>query len=105
MDDGLEFDPALAGPWPVGRAAGYEPMLADEVRAAMLETKSEPSPVEEMQGLLNAMTAELRAQFALFQKIRTQAEARIDRDEPEAKTARADAKSAVDALALPVGRG
>lgn len=100
MDDAVDFDPALAGFWPVGRAATYDPGLEEEVRAVMLETKSGPSPVEEMQGLLNAMTAELRAQFAMFQKIRIQAEARLGGEEGEAKAARADAKSAVDALAL-----
>ena len=75
MDDAVEFDPALMGYWPVGRGAGYEPELDEAVRAALLETKSEPSPVAEMQSLLNA-------------------------EEAEAKLAKADAKSAVDALSL-----
>lgn len=100
MDDVVEFDPALMGYWPVGRGAGYEPGLDDAVRAAMLETKSEPSPVAEMQALLNAMTGELRQQFVMFQKIREQAEPRLDGEEAEAKLAKADAKSAVDALSL-----
>lgn len=100
MDDAVEFDPALMGYWPVGRWAGYEPELDDEVRAALIETKSEASPVEEMQSLLNAMTGELRQQFAMFQKIREQAAPRLDGEEAEAKLAKADAKSAVDALSL-----
>lgn len=100
MDDVVGFDPALAGPWPVGRVAVYEPGLEGEVRAAVLETKSEPSPIAEMQRLLNDMTTELRGQFDMFQKIRMRAEQAIDGDEAEAKAARADAKSAVDALAL-----
>lgn len=100
MDDVVGFDPAMAGLWPVGRVAVYEPDLEEEVRAVMLETKSEPSPVAEMQGLLNAMTAELRAQFEMFHKIRTRAELAIEGDEAEAKAARADAKAAVDAISL-----
>lgn len=100
MDDAVEFDPALAGFWPVGRAAAYDPGLEEAVGALTLETKSGPSPVEEMQGLLNAMTGELRAQFAMFQKIRAAAEPRLDGEDTEAKLARADAKAAVDALAL-----
>lgn len=107
MDDVVEFDPALAGLWPVGRPPGYgeglDPGFAEAVRAVMLETKSEPagpSAVEEMQGLLNDMTAELRRQFAMFQKIRERADAVIGGEDAEAKVAKADAKSAVDALAL-----
>jgi hypothetical protein len=103
MDDVVEFDPALAGLWPVGRAAVYDGRLEDEVRALMLETKSEApiaSPVEEMQGLLNAMTVELREQFALFRTIRARAELAIEGEEAEAKIAKADAKSAVDAISL-----
>ena len=100
MDDVVGFDPALAGLWPVGRGAAYEPDLEDEVRAVMLETKSEPSPVAEMQRLLNDMTVELCAQFDMFQKIRARAELSIDGDEAEAKAARADAKAAVDAISL-----
>jgi len=100
MDDAIEFDPALVGYWPVGRGAGYEPELDGEVRLALLETKSELSPVAEMQSLLNAMTGELRQQFDMFQKIREQAVPRLDGEEAEAKIAKADAKSAVDALSL-----
>lgn len=100
MDDAVEFDPALIFYWPVGRGAGYEPELDDEVRAALLETKSEASPVAEMQSLLNAMTGELRQQFDMFQKIREQAAPKLDGEEAEAKIAKADAKSAVDALSL-----
>lgn len=104
MDDVVGFDPALAGLWPVGRVAAYEPELEDDVRAVMLETKSGPSPgpspVAEMQRLLNDMTAELRAQFDMFQKIRARAELSIEGEEAEAKAAKADAKSAVDAISL-----
>jgi hypothetical protein len=116
MDDAIDFDPALAGFWPVGgrqdyggtwrsaedgRGWGRDP-TARETSAA-LEIKSERpalSPVEEMQALINAMTGELRAQFCLFQTIREQAEARIGGEEAEAKAAKVDAKAAVDALAL-----
>lgn len=100
MNDVVGFDPALAGLWPVGRVAAYAPDLDDEVRAVMLETKSEPSPVVEMQRLLNDMTVELRAQFDMFQRIRARAELSIDGEEAEAKAARADAKAAVDAISL-----
>lgn len=100
MDNVVGFDPALAGFWPVGRAAVYEPRLEEAVRMAMLETKSELSPVEEMQTLLNAMNTELRQQFEMFRTIRAQAGRKLDGDDAEAKLARADGKAAVDALAL-----
>jgi len=100
MDDVVEFDPVLAGFWPVGRGAGYEPEPDGEGRAAWLETKAEASPVAEMQALLNAMTGELRQQFDMFQKIRAQAAPRLDGEEAEARIAKADAKAAVDALSL-----
>jgi hypothetical protein len=100
MDDVVGFDPALAGLWPVARAAVYEPRLEEEMRAMMLETKSEPPPVAEMQRLLNDMTTELRAQFDMFHRIRARAELAIEGDEAEAKAARADAKAAVDAISL-----
>ena len=103
MHDAIEFDLALAGLWPVGIQAGYAadcPELEAEVRAVMLETKSEMSPVAEMQSLLNDMTTELRAQFAIFRTIRERAEPGIEGDEAEAKVAKADAKAAVDSMAL-----
>lgn len=100
MDDVVGFDPALAGLWPVGRVAVYEPDLEDAVWAVMLETKSEASPVAEMQRLLNDMTAELRAQFDMFRTIRERAESAVGGDDAEAKAAKADAKSAVDAISL-----
>ena len=101
MSDALDFDPALAGAWPVGRGASYDPGLEEEVRALLLETKSEPSPAEALQSLLNDMQAELKAQFDLFRKIRMDAEARLHGgDEAEVKLAKADVKSATDALSL-----
>lgn len=116
MDDAVGFDPALAGVWPVGRVARYEPDIGEEVRALLLETKAvedgategagggpedaRGSPVGEMQALLNMMTGELQAQFAIFQRIRGEAEGRLDGDEAEAKAARADAKASVDAISL-----
>lgn len=114
MNDAVGFDPALAGAWPVGRVARYEPDIEGEVRLLLLETKAveggaegvgggeeaRGSPVGEMQALLNMMTGELRAQFAIFQRIRSGAEGRLDGDEAEGKAARADAKSAVDAISL-----
>jgi hypothetical protein len=58
------------------------------------------SPVAEMQSLLNDMTTELRAQFAIFRTIRERAEPGIEGDDAEAKVAKADAKAAVDSMAL-----
>jgi hypothetical protein len=102
MDDVVEFDPALTGLWPVGRMVAYDERRGDEV-GGLLETKAEvpeASPVEEMQSLLNAMTAELRAQFALFRTIRERAGPGLEGGEAEAKVAKADAKAAVDSMAL-----
>jgi hypothetical protein len=101
MVDEIDFDPALAGAWPVGRGASYDGRLEDEVRAVLLETKAGPSPTEELQGLLNDMQGELKAQFDVFRKIRVGAQARLDgTDEAEVKLAKADVKSAIDALSL-----
>lgn len=101
MIDEIEFDPALAGAWPVARGASYDPRLEDEVRAVLLETKSGPSPAEELQKLLNDMQGELKAQFEVFRKIRVDAQARLDGgEEAEVKLAKADVKSASDALSL-----
>jgi len=51
--------------------------------------------------LLNEFTAEMRAQFDLFRRLRAGAESLIDRaDEGLAKLARADIKAATDAIAL-----
>lgn len=103
MHDAIEVDLALAGLWPVGIHPVYSGEIEDLARAVALETKSEspqPTPVAEMQGLLNEMTVELRAQFGLFRTIRERAGPGLEGDEAEAKGAKADAKSAVDSMAL-----
>ena len=101
MFDAIGFDPALAGGWPSGGAAGYRADVCGLVEAVMLETKSEPPPGEALRMLLNEMTDELKAQFGVFQKIRVEAERRLDGDdEGEIKLAKADVKSATDALSL-----
>jgi len=101
MFDADDFDPALAGAWPVGRSAVYRPGIAEAVEALLLETKSEPSPTEALQGLLNEMQAELKAQFDVFKQIRVDAQAHLgSTDEGEIKLAKADVKSASDALSL-----
>lgn len=101
MIDEIEFDPALVGAWPVGHEPAYDPGLEEEVRAVLLETKSKPSPKEELQNLLNDMQDELKAQFDVFRKIRADAQAHLDgTEEAEIKLAKADVKSASDALSL-----
>ena len=101
MADEIDFDPALVGAWPMGRGASYDGRLEDEVRAVLLETKAGLSPTEELQGLLNDMQGELKAQFDVFKKIRVDAQARLDgTDDAEVKLAKADVKSAIDALSL-----
>lgn len=109
MFDPIDFDPALAVLWPPGQAllapygSGSEPDLDAAVQPVWLETKAaaEPSPAEETQKLLNEMTTELKAQFEVFRKIRTEAEAKLaGGDENEQKLAKADVKAAIDALSL-----
>ena len=101
MFDADDFDPALVGAWPVGRDAVYRPDIAEAVDGLLLETKSEPSSAEALQGLLNEMQGELKAQFDVFKKIRVDAQGRLDgTDEGEIKLAKADVKSASDALSL-----
>lgn len=107
MFDPIDFDLAMVAPWPV------EPRLADPVleasvagavRDILLETKAaaEPAPAEALQRLLNEMTEEMRLQFEAFRTIRRDAEALLkgSPDEAEIKLAKADIKSATDALAL-----
>jgi hypothetical protein len=101
MFDADDFDPALFGAWPVGRGPVYRPDIAEAVDTLMLETKSEPSPTEALQSLLNEMQGELKAQFDVFRKIRVDAEKQLNgTDEGEIKLAKADVKSASDALSL-----
>jgi hypothetical protein len=101
MSDADDFDPALAGAWPVGRGTVYRPDIAEVVDGLLLETKSEPSPTEATQSLLNDMQGELKAQFDVFKRIRVDAQARLGgTDEGEIKLAKADVKSASDALSL-----
>ncbi|SMF48794.1 hypothetical protein SAMN02982989_2585 [Xaviernesmea oryzae] len=109
MDEFETFDPALFGLWaerPVygeGQAMD-DAALADEVRGVLLETKSAEgaiSPAEELRGLLNEMTVEMRDQFATFRRMRASAEkALTDGDEAAQKLARADMKAATDAMSL-----
>ena len=101
MFDTDDFDPALVGAWPVGRRAVYRPDIAEAVDGLLLETKSEPTPTEALQSLLNEMQDELKAQFDVFKQIRVDAQARLGGpDEGEIKLAKADVKSASDALSL-----
>ena len=101
MFDADDFDPALAGAWPVGRGAVYGPDIVEAVDGLLLETKSEPSPTEALQSLLNEMQAELKAQFDVFKQIRVDAQTHLGgTDEGEIKLAKADVKSASDALSL-----
>jgi hypothetical protein len=107
MFDPIDFDLAMVAPWPVRPRL---PDVADEARAAgaardiLLETKAaaEPTPGEALQLLLNEMTLEMRLQFEAFRTIRMDAEALLKGapDEAEIKLAKADIKSATDALAL-----
>ncbi|MDB5551398.1 MAG: hypothetical protein JWL86_1382 [Rhizobium sp.] len=101
MSDADNFDPALAGAWPVGRGSVYRPDIAEAVDGLLLETKSEPTSTEALQSLLNEMQEELKAQFDVFKQIRVDAQARLGgTDEGEIKLAKADVKSASDALSL-----
>ena len=109
MFDPIDFDPVLAGLWPPGASvvapygSGADGDVDAAVRSLWLETKAlaAPSPVEELQTLLNEMTTEMRQQFEAFRRIRVDAEAKLaDGDEAELKLAKADIKSANDALSL-----
>lgn len=112
MFDPIDFDPALAALWPVGggvaRLGEPDAALTEAAGALLLETKAAAAPApqpaaqaEELQRLLNDMTAEMRSQFEVFRAIRADAEARLATgDEAEAKLAKADLKSANDALSL-----
>lgn len=110
MFDPITFDPAMVSPWPLEPAqrppaGGIGAAQAREAaERQLLETKAaaEPSPPETLQSLLNDMTTEMRLQFSAFQKIRVDAEAVLaaSPDEAAAKLAKADIKSANDALSL-----
>jgi hypothetical protein len=107
--DPLAVDLALFGCWeaaPAHREALPEgDMLAEDVRAVVLETKSaegvQVSAAEELRRLLNEMTVEMRGQFDASRKMRIAAEGLLaGGDEAAAKLARADIKAATDAMSL-----
>jgi hypothetical protein len=110
MFDPIDFDPAILSPWPVGPSLLALPDPVAEARARgmaediLLETKAvaEPSPTEVLHGLLNEMTTEMREQFEAFRKIRVDADKLLGgpADEAAIKLAKADIKSASDALSL-----
>lgn len=107
--DPLAVDLALFGCWeaaPAYRDALPEgDVLAEDVRALVLETKSAEgvlvSAAEELRRLLNEMTVEMRGQFDAFRKMRIAAEGLLaGGDETAGKLARADIKAATDAMSL-----
>jgi hypothetical protein len=107
MFDPIEFDPALAGAWPLMALAGGASVVAVPVEtkaiSGAIETKAvvEARAVEALQTLLNEMTTEMRRQFEVFRDIRIGAEALLSGgDEAAAKIAKADIKAATDALSL-----
>jgi len=108
MFDPIDFDPALVSPWPLASPrlgdARATAVAEDAARQILLETKAaaEPSPAEALADLLNQMTDEMRLQFQAFRKIRVDAEALLADtvDDAAIKLAKADIKSATDALSL-----
>lgn len=106
MDHEQDFDLALLGLSPgadgwLGPENG--PERGSTADQAGLEVKSGEalSPLDRLAALLDALTAEMRAQFELFRALRASAARLIDDgDEAAAKAARADAKAATDAIAL-----
>ncbi len=107
--DPLAVDLALFGCWeaaPAYRDALPEgDVLAEDVRALVLETKSAEgvlvSAAEELRRLLNEMIVEMRGQFDAFRKMRIAAEGLLaGGDETAGKLARADIKAATDAMSL-----
>ncbi len=71
----------------------------DEALPDVIEVKA--AGAGDLVTLLNEFTAEMRAQFDLFRRLRAGAESLIDgADEGLAKLARADIKAATDAIAL-----
>ncbi|MGA1801098.1 hypothetical protein [Rhizobium sp. HT1-10] len=109
------FDPTLFGEWP--GVAGYDGSSAAnpdgvgwsgeecrrQVAVFALETKA-GDPEEALRILLNDMTREMRAEFDYFRTLRSAAELAGQPgeggDEAAIKLARADMKSAVDAMSL-----
>jgi hypothetical protein len=113
MFDPIDFDPATVGLWPTALArlepygTGSDPGLDARVHAVWLETKAaetalaQPSPADQAHQLLSEMMAEMRQQFETFRKIRVDAEIKlVAGDDGEVKLAKADIKSANDALSL-----
>ena len=111
MIGGQGFVAELCGFWPerrvysgaqIAESGGWSAEKArDALAAYRLETKSEVLPGDDLRGMLNQMTAEMREQFAAFVELRKGAEiAAGDGDEAAGKLARADLKAAVDAMGL-----
>ncbi len=114
MTDIDDFAPELFGLWSARYVSQYHACDGDPApafdadrahavaEACMLETKSAPSPAEELRVLLNEMTAEMREQFSAFRELRKAAEQATSggADDAAAKLARADLKAATDAMSL-----
>ena len=109
MDVQLDVDPALFGVWPKvlvydGLALdGRDVELEAQAWAAVLDTKSDtPSPLDDLQDMLNGMTKELRMQLQQFQGLREQAAERalVDTDEIDRKQIQTDAKASIEAMSL-----
>ncbi|MBP1853222.1 hypothetical protein [Rhizobium halophytocola] len=106
---------ATGDPSGTGRAAALQARTERAARRVALELKSadSPSPAESLALLLNQLTVEMRDQFAVFRRLRTEAQATLVSDRSDgdaaaegpvesaaAKLARADIKAATDAMSL-----
>ncbi|MBL0371058.1 hypothetical protein JJB09_03370 [Rhizobium sp. KVB221] len=110
MFNPIDFDPAMVSPWPVMPVHPQLDVRVADARAGaaanriLIETKAaaEPTQAEALQDLLNQMTVEMRLQFEAFRKIRIDAEKLLEgpADDSTVKIAKADIKSANDALSL-----
>ena len=89
----------LFAPWPEAAGDGQDARRAAPVP---LEVKSREAAHDDLRILLSDMTREMRAQFDYFRTLRESAEKALadPADEAAAKTSRADAKAASDAMSL-----
>ena len=93
------FHPELFRPWADDPAYG-DPPLPDDLRSPEIKAEALPDGAD-LRLLLNDMTMEMRGQFDAFRLLREASRPLdADEDDPGGKLARADLKSATDAMSL-----
>lgn len=96
----FSFHPELFRPWPERPVHGDPPVEEGAARSPEVKAGVLPDGVD-LRLLLNDMTLEMRGQFDAFRALREASRPlEAEEDDPGGKLARADLKSAADAMSL-----